>query len=379
MEDGCAGDTGSISAATLTVDGVPTAPAEANADFDGDGKTDYSNARDNSPPPAIGTFNNDFFRAESVREKLRIQAEQTDSPSLGVPGGSITWYIQRTQSNSPRVEAFGTAATDFIVPNDYNVNGRDDIAVWRPGAPTVAAFYILNATNNTVREEFFGQTGDDTAITGDYDGDGIADLASYRCPAIGAGDGQCFFYYKGTLNNPMGNITYVPWGFGEQFDFFVNPGDFDGDGKFDFCIQRTNPSSAGSGQFVLLKSGGGVEYITWGRDSDLIVPGDYDGDGKYDFCVSRTETIGGNAGRSYYILERDGGGTGGSPIRWGIAGDVRTPGDYDGDGKTDIAVWRSSATVSDSRYFVRRSSDGALQQFQWGQTGDFAIPAWIVH
>ena len=266
------------------------------------------------------------------------------------------------------------------MPNDYNVNGRDDIAVWRPGAPTVAAFYILNATNNTVREEFFGQTGDDTAITGDYDGDGIADLASYRCPALGSGDGQCFFYYKGSMNNPMGNITYVPWGFGEQFDFFVNPGDFDGDGKFDFCIQRTNPAAAGSGQFVLLKSSNlGVEYITWGRSSDLIVPGDYDGDGKYDFCVSRTETIGGNPGRSYYILERDGGGTGISPIRWGIAGDVRTPGDFDGDGKTDVAIWRPSATAGESRYFVRRSSDGALQQYQWGQSGDFAVPAWIVH
>ncbi len=138
-------------------------------------------------------------------------------------------------------------------------------------------------------------------------------------------------------------------------------------------------SAAGAGQFVLLKSGGGIEYINWGRNSDLIVPGDYDGDGKYDFCVSRTETIGGVPGRSYYILERDGGGTGISPIRWGIAGDVRTPGDYDGDGKTDIAIWRSSVTVSESRYYVRRSSDGALQQFQWGQAGDFAVPAWIVH
>ena len=380
LEDGCAGDSGSISAATLNITGGVAVPAEANVDFDGDGKSDYVTARDNTPPPAIGTFNNEFFRADTVREKLRLQAEQTDSAVPENHGTSISWYIQQSQSNTPRVQGFGTAATDFLVPNDYNVNGRDDIAVWRPGAPTVAAFYILNATDNTIREEFFGQTGDDTAITGDYDGDGKADLASYRCPAIGAGDGQCFFYFKGSFNNPMGNITYVPWGFGEQFDFFVNPGDFDGDGKFDFCIQRTNPASAGSGQFILLRSSDlGVEYITLGRSTDIIVPGDYDGDGKYDFCVSRTETIGGNPGRSYYILERDGGGTGVSPIRWGLAGDVRAPGDYDGDGKTDIAVWRPSATAGDSRFFVRRSSDGALQQFQWGQSGDFAVAAWIVH
>jgi hypothetical protein len=238
----------------------------------------------------------------------------------------------------------------------------------------------LNGGDFTVREEPFGQTGDDVAITGDYDGDGIADLASYRCPALGSGDGQCFFFYKGSDNNPGGNITYVPWGFGETFDFFVNPGDFDGDGKFDFCIQRTDPASAGSGQFVLRRSSdNGVEYINWGRNSDLIVPGDYDGDGKYDFCVSRTETIGGNPGRSYYILERDGGGTGISPIRWGIAGDSRAPGDYDGDGKSDIAIWRPSATPGMSNFYVRRSSDGALQSYQWGQTGDFAVAGWNVH
>lgn len=376
LEDGCAGDSGSISAATLNITG-PAVAVEANVDFDGDGKSDYTIARDVTMP--LGPEGS-FFRAESVREKLRIQAEMLKSEELGVPGGTIGWYIHNSNAGTDRINAFGVAATDFLVPNDYNVNGRDDIAVWRPGVGTVAAFYILNGGNFTVRDEPFGQTGDDTAITGDYDGDGIADLASYRCPALGAGDGQCYFYYKGSMNNPMGNITYVPWGFGETFDFFVNPGDFDGDGKFDFCIQRTDPTFPGAGQFVLKRSSdGGVEYINWGRNSDIIVPGDYDGDGKYDFCVSRTETINAVPGRSYYILERDGGGTGISPIRWGLAGDIRAPGDYDGDGKTDIAIWRPNADPNNNYFYVRRSSDGALQTYEWGQQGDFPVSAWIVH
>jgi subtilisin-like proprotein convertase family protein len=381
LEDGCAGDTGAISAAVLTIDGgSPPVPGEANVDFNGDGTSDYVVARDLSPPPVIGN-SSAFFKAESVRERLKIQAEQQQSAiDNGVPGTTIGWYIDYSGANPDQVSGFGVAATDFLVPNDYNVDGRDDIAIWRPGAPTVAAFYILNGGDFTVREEAFGQTGDDVAITGDYDGDGIADLASFRCPALGAGDGQCFFFYKGSDNNPGGNITYVPWGFGETFDFFVNPGDFDGDQKYDFCIQRTDPAAPGAGQFVLLRSSdGGIEYINWGRNTDIIVPGDYDGDGMNDFCVSRTETIDGVPGRSYYILERDGGGTGISPIRWGIAGDTRAPGDYDGDGATDIAIWRPNANPDMNFFYIRRSSDGALQTSEWGLQNDFAVASWLVH
>ena len=121
------------------------------------------------------------------------------------------------------------------------------------------------------------------------------DVAVYRQNA----GGQNFFYYRASSNNPNGNITFVPWGSGE----FVRPhyGDYDGDGIADFCIYDS------AGVFSLLKSGGGIEYIQWGQGAtETLVPGDFDGDGKYDFCVVR------NVSNLYnwYILERDGGGTG---------------------------------------------------------------------
>lgn len=372
FRDAAAADTGSVTAANMTINsGGPVPSGPANVDFDGDGKSDFSIARDVSAP--IANVSTEFFKAGSIREKLRIRKELPKGPELGeLPpvGSSIAWFSSGSSNGIPEIVEFGEAATDFLVPNDYDGDEQTDFAVWRPG--TDAAFYILNSSNSTVSVTPFGQDGDDPAITGDYDGDGLADIATYRCPT--GAPGQCFFFFRGSAGS--GNISYVPWGFGEDGDFFVNPGDFDGDGRYDFCIQREDPSNPAAGQFVLLRSSDlGVEYINWGTATDFILPGDYDGDGLSDLTVRR------NSGDTlnYYILERDGGGTGASPIIFGIAGDISAPGDYDGDGSTDIAIWRENTDPEQNYFWVFRSGNGAVTTFKWGQENDIAVANWLVH
>ncbi len=85
---------------------------------------------------------------------------------------------------------------------------------------------------------------------------------------------------------------------------------------------------------------------------------DFDGDGKTDFAIWR-----GPIG-SWQVLNSSNGMLQTTP--WGSSAapyfDVPAPGDYDGDGKTDQAVWRGL----DSTWYIRKSSDGqTLSQF-WG-------------
>jgi hypothetical protein len=314
--------------------------AETPLDFDGDGKTDFA-----------------VHRARLVGGDLVLD-----------------WFVARSSDNVLRHWQWGLGHgfdPDIAIPEDFDGDNKTDVAVWRSSTTTGQSFfYILNSSDGTVRVEQFGQGGIDNAIvTGDYDGDGRADPAVYR--AVG---GQNYYIYRGSLNNPNGNLTFVPWGFG--FSVSTHNGDFDGDGKRDFCVRLP-----GSGIFALLRSSdSGIEYVHWGLSGETTAFGDYDGDGKTDFGVRRI--AGAQNEFHWYILERDGGGTGAAPIVWGGSGfgdnAGRTfVGDYDGDGRADIAVYRRNFTSGQPNTFlVRKSSDGSMMAYQLGTGSDLPIAAW---
>jgi uncharacterized delta-60 repeat protein len=96
-----------------------------------------------------------------------------------------------------------------------------------------------------------------------------------------------------------------------------------------------------------------VRYTTGGAASPTGK--DFDGDGRTDVSVFRPSD--GN----WYINCSCQGERG---TRFGQAGDIPVAADYDGDGKTDVAVFRSGT------WLINRSSDGQMSVVSFGTTGD---------
>lgn len=313
-----------------TKTGVAAIPRNRWMDFDGDNISDYAIVR----------------------------------TSEGITSQSI-WWIRNSSNGTVTNYSLGTgvglAGGDIATPADFDGDGRTDIAVWRQPSANPAGFLILDSTTNVLRFEIFGQAGDDPTIVRDYDGDGKADPAVYRPGAQGT------FFYRGSLNNPNRNITYITWGTtGDR----ALPGDFNGDGKADFSVIR---DSNGLAQHWQLLSDGTTRSFQYGLTSDRFVTGDYDLDNRSDVAAVRAQ----NGSLVWYLLKSSDS-TLVTEIFGNALNDFPINGDYDGDGRTDFAVWRSG-TGADQGIFFSRNSRSARTGVKWGQSsGNLSAPDYPV-
>jgi hypothetical protein len=90
---------------------------------------------------------------------------------------------------------------------------------------------------------------------------------------------------------------------------------------------------------------------------------DFDGDGKTDLSIFRP-----SLGEWWYLKSSSGGN---GAVRFGSSADKTVPADYTGDGKTDIAFWRPSS----GEWFILRSEDNSFYSFPFGTDGDLPAPA----
>ena len=183
----------------------------------------------------------------------------------------------------------------------------------------------------------------------DFDGDRRSDISFFR------GAGGFWFILRST-----DGLWAPQWGIAT--DVLV-PADYDGDLKTDVAVWRESDNNF----YVLNSFDLTVRIENFGLAGDIPTGGDFDGDSKADVAVYRP----GAQGVFYYR------GTMGNPNRnitsipWGVTGDKPLADDYDGDGRTDAAVFRPSNGI----WYIRRSSDGQLNGYNFGLATDVVFPA----
>ncbi|MCI0530002.1 MAG: hypothetical protein L0Y56_21370, partial [Nitrospira sp.] len=119
-----------------------------------------------------------------------------------------------------------------------------------------------------------------------------------------------------------------------------------------------------NGTWYILNSSGGIKTQVFGQNGDVPVPGDYDGDGLDNIAVWRPSTgIWTGILRSGKTASK----------AWGVSGDLPVQADFDGDGRTDLGIFRAST----GEWWILTSSSKFTNFTRtiWGQAGDSPVSA----
>ena len=141
-------------------------------------------------------------------------------------------------------------------------------------------------------------------------------------------------------------------------------GDISNTGSFIFAVPNQPTSQARIRvREVGFVAPAGVSVANFAISSNPVVNTrkqfDFDGDGKADISVFRSSNS------IWYIQQSSAGFTG---VSFGQTGDKVVPADYDGDGKTDVAVFRGGV------WYLQRSSAG-FAGITFGAAADIPVPA----
>lgn len=360
----------------------------------------------------------------AVNRSRLTQVQECDATAACYPATTFDWH---TDSDVPVLFSSTRSVTPYKAWNsattgDFNGDGHEDYMI---NTATSGAGWYVYLSNGDGSFTFKGSVTPyhqwHSATTGDFNGDGMTDFM-INTTTSGAGwyvylsDGDGTFTHTGSLttypqwHSPMpgdfngdgltdmmintktsgagwytylsdgdGTFTKVPGTFSPYHQWHsATPGDFNGDGLTDFMI---NTTTSGAGWYTYLSDGDGTftfkgsvtPYYQW----HSVTPGDFNGDGMTDFMINTT-----TSGAGWYTYLSDGDGTfskvAGSftPYhQWHSA----TPGDFDGDGLTDMMI--NTTTANAGWYLYKSDGDGTFTKetgsvtpyYQWNSiaVGDF--------
>lgn len=282
-------------------------------------------------------------------------------------------YVNVHSTNNPGGEIRGQLGIKR--PVDFDGDGRNDFSVLRfpnvapPGVSPIT-YWNLNSTGGVFSAAHtVGDANRDFPSPGDYDGDGKDDFALYRAGATAGAQSEYWIMKSSDFT-----MRYFAWGLnGDQ----TVARDYDGDGITDVAVFRRGAASGASATWYIRNSSDGTARVDlWGTTGDsggtfgdTPVPGDYDGDGKFDLAVYR---FGGISPNNSWIIKNSSDGSGRYQNFGNFTSDYILPGDFDGDGKYDLAVARTGATsTAPLVWWILNSSNGTTRTQVWGISSDF--------
>jgi hypothetical protein len=396
---GGVGDGTFVASGTFTVGDNPSAIVAA--DFNGDHLADLAVANRNSGDVSILLNNGSGGFEDQVRytvgdqptslvtanfngdafTDLAVANAGSDDVSLlfGQAGGTLSAETRVDIRDAPPLVSAGDFSS-FVATGDFNGDGKADLIVGESQSFRISVALGNGDGTFQRRREFYSDLTSEpwAAVVGDFNGDGRLDFATADHTANhasvfgGLGDGNFLgaaqlsvgkdptslatadLNHDGQMDVIAGNADDASVLLGSGDGSFEDPlsaaaghpnalavGDFNGDGRLD-VVAAGYDSSVPTGQLVVLLGLGDGHYtasdpLNIGNFLSSIVTGDFNGDGKLDIAVTS------QFDNSVIVLLGNGDGTftAQSPISVGTQPTAITAGDFNGDGRLDLAVANS--------------------------------------
>ncbi|TLY46615.1 MAG: VCBS repeat-containing protein [Nitrospirae bacterium] len=372
-----------------TLEAGITPRSVAAGDFNSDGKPDLAVANSGSTTVSVLLGNGDgTFQAK------RDFAAGGEPWSVGVgdfnSDGKLDLAVANTAANTvsvllgngdgtfPAAPFYGVGSNpQSIAMGDFNSDGKRDLAVANAGSNTVSILLGNGDGTFQAAQAFAAGSGPVSVVARDFNGDGNLDLA---VADYGSNNDSSNATVDTTVSVLLGNGDGT-FQAARTFEAGSGPyalavGDFNRDGKLDLAVADLGPSTQRAGTVsVLLGNGDGTFQVARtfavGNTIWSVAVGDFNGDGKLDLAVpdggaNSVSVLLGNGDGTFQATQSFPVGT--SPVYVAV-------GDFNGDRVQDLAVanyfdFTVSVLLGNGNGTFHAAGTFAVSSFPWSLAVD---------